>query len=167
MPTDPQRRAAVEEAERFGDQELQPRVRRIVWWAMQLDRSGVESFLTGARLGLPVPLLAKTARPAVWAAARANSATEETARADLAALPAIFDRIDELIAEGVLDGEALNVADFQIGTSTRLLMAFEDLRPALESRPAGRHAMRVAPDYPGRVAAGVLDEAARASVVRA
>ena len=164
VPADRARRSAVEEAERFGDEELQPRVRRITWWAMQRDRSGVESFLAGARLGLPVPLLARTARPAVWAASRANSATDEAAREDLAALPAIFDRVDELIAEGVLDGEVLNVADFQIATSTRLLMAFEDLRPALEARPAGRHALRVVPDFPGRVPAGVLDEAALASV---
>lgn len=167
VPTDPERRHAIEEAERFGDRELQPRVRRITWWGMQLDRSGVESFLAGARLGLPVPLLAKTARPAIWAASRANNATAETARADLAALPAILDRVDRLIAEGVLDGEQLNVADFQIGTSVRLLMAFDDLRPALEARPAGRHAMRVAPDFPGRVPAGVLDDDARASAVGA
>jgi glutathione S-transferase len=167
VPADPERRRAVEEAERWGDQELQPRVRRITWWGMQLDRSGVESFLAGARLGLPVPLLAKTARPAIWAASRANSATEEAARADLAALPAIFDRVDELIAEGVIDGEELNVADFQIATSIRLLMAFEDLRPALEERPAGRHALRVVPEFPGRVPAGVLDEAARSAAVGA
>lgn len=167
VPADKSRRTAVEEAERFGDEELQPRVRRITWWAMQRDRSGVESFLAGARLGLPVSLLAKTARPAVWAASRANSASDEAARADLAALPAIFDRVDQLIAEGVLDGDHLNVADFQIGTSIRLLMTFEDLRPLLEGRPAGRHALRVAPDFPGRVPAGVLDEPARASVATA
>jgi glutathione S-transferase len=166
VPADAERRRAVDDAERWGDQELQPRVRRLVWWAMQQDRSGVESFLAGARLGLPVPVLARTARPAVWAASRANHATEEAARADLAALPALFDRVDDLIAAGTIDGADLNVADFQIGTSVRLLMAFEDLRPLLEGRPAGRHAMRVAPDYPGRIAQ-LLDDAARQAVLRA
>jgi glutathione S-transferase len=160
VPADADRRRAVDEAERWGDQELQPRARRITWWAMKRDRSGVESFLTGARLGLPVPIVAKTAAPAVWAAARANHATEEAVRTDLAALPAAFDRVDQLIEEGTIGGTELNVADYQIGTSMRLLMAFEDLRPALESRPAGRHALRVVPDFPGRVPS-VFDDAAR------
>jgi glutathione S-transferase len=160
VPADPERRRAVDEAERWGDQELQPRVRRIVWWAMRQDGSGVESFLVGARLGMPVPLLAKTARPAIWAAARANSATEEAARADLAALPGLFDRVDALIAEGTIGGEELNVADFQVGTSIRLLTTFDDLRVALERRPAGEHAVRVAPDFPGRIPA-LPDDAVR------
>ena len=160
LPADPDGRRAVEEAERWGDQELQPRARRITWWAMKRDSSGVESFLTGARLGLPVPIVAKTAGPAIWAAARANHATEEAVRSDLAALPAAFDRVDQLLAEGTIGGSELNVADYQIGTSMRLLMAFEDLRPALESRPAGQHALRVVPDFPGRIPP-VFDEAAR------
>jgi glutathione S-transferase len=160
VPADAERRRAVDEAERWGDTEIQPRVRRLTWWAMQQDRSGVEGFLAGAKLGLPVPLLAKTARPAVWAAARANHVTEEAARADLAALPAIFDRVDELIAQGVIGGAQPNVADFQIFTSIRLLMNFEDLRPSLEGRPAGQHARRVVPDYPGSIPQ-LFDAAAR------
>jgi glutathione S-transferase len=160
VPSDPERRRAVEEAERWGDQELQPRVRRLTWWAMRQDRSGVESFLAGARLGIPVPLLAKTARPAVWAAARANNVTEEAARADLAALPALFDRVDALLADGTIGGAELNVADYQIASSIRLLMNFDDLRPALEGRPAGEHALRVVPEYPGRIPP-LFDAAAR------
>ena len=29
-------------------------------------------------------------------------------------------------------------------------MTFDDLRPAIESRPAGKLAKRVVPDYPGK-----------------
>ena len=29
-------------------------------------------------------------------------------------------------------------------------MSFEDLRPAIQSRPAGEMALRVVPDFPGR-----------------
>ena len=32
----------------------------------------------------------------------------------------------------------------------RLAMSLEDLRPAIENRPAGELALRVVPDYPGR-----------------
>ena len=65
----------------------------------------------------------------------------------------MLQRIDDWIAEGVLGGEQLNAADLQIGTSLRLLMTLDDLAPALEQRPAGELALRVAPDYPGPRAA--------------
>ena len=51
----------------------------------------------------------------------------------------------------VLGGEQLNAADFQIATSLRLAMSLDDLRPAIERRPAGELALRVVPHYPGRV----------------
>jgi glutathione S-transferase len=51
----------------------------------------------------------------------------------------------------VIGGEQPNVADFQIAPSVRLLMTFDDLRPAIESRPAGEHAKRFLPDAPGRI----------------
>jgi glutathione S-transferase len=164
FPADPERRRAVEEAERWGDQDLQSRARRITWWAMEKDPSGVESFLQGARLGLPLPVLVKTARPAIWSAARANHVTEESARTDLAALPGVFDRVDALLADGTIGGEELNVADYQIAASVRVLMTFDDLRPSLEARPAGRHALRVVPDFPGRIPP-LLDPAARAAAL--
>src|SRR4029077_5081283 len=37
FPTDPELRAAVEEAERFGDEELQHPVRQILWWSIKRD----------------------------------------------------------------------------------------------------------------------------------
>ena len=72
-------------------------------------------------------------------------------RADLAALPAQLDRIDGWIADGTIGGTEPNAADYQLATSLRLLMTVEDVRPAIESRPCGEMAMRVVPDFPGRV----------------
>jgi glutathione S-transferase len=46
-----------------------------------------------------------------------------------------------------------NAADFQIATSLRLLMAFEDIAPAIEGRPAGALAHRVVPRPPGHIGA--------------
>ena len=63
----------------------------------------------------------------------------------------MLQRIDDWIAEGVLGGEQLNAADLQIAASTRLAMTLDDLRPAIEARPAGEHAVRVVPEYPGQV----------------
>ena len=152
FPSDPEKRAAVDEAERFGDQELQPVARRITWWAIQRDRAAIRTFLVGARVGMPAAVAAAIAGPFVRAAVSYNHADDEHVRADLAALPAMLDRIDAWIADGVLGSGEPNVADFQIATSIRLLMCSDDLRPRIESRPAGRHALQIVPDFPGRIA---------------
>ena len=149
FPADPERRAAVEEAERFGDEELQHPIRQITWWSIKKDNSSLRSYSEGAKLGIPIGLAVKTAAPIVALSARFNEATDENVRRDLAALPGFLDRIDAWIAEGILGGEQLNVADFQIAPSIRLAMTLQDLRPAIEARPAGKYALRVIPDYPG------------------
>ena len=42
-------------------------------------------------------------------------------------------------------------ADYQIATSVRLLLCFDDLRDAIERRPAGAYARQVCPEFPGQV----------------
>ena len=150
-PAEGEARAAVEAAERWGDEELQAPVRRILWNALRRDRAALASYAEGARLGVPIGLAVKTAAPIVALAARMNEATDENVRADLAALPEMLERVDGWIAEGVLGTESLNAADLQIGASLRLAMTLADVRPALEARPAGRLAMRTFPSYPGEL----------------
>lgn len=151
VPADASKRKAVEEVERFGDQELQPAVRAILWWALKRDKEPLRSFSEGAKLGIPIGLALKTAAPIVAASARFNEATDENVRRGLSALPATLQRIDDWIATGVLGGERPNIADYQIAPSLRLAMTLDDLRPAIESRPAGELAKRIVPDYPGRI----------------
>jgi glutathione S-transferase len=151
FPTDPDRRAAVEEAERFGDEDLQQRIREILLWSLRKDGAALRSFLEGAKIGLPHGLAVKTAGPFVAMDARAREATDANVRRDVSMLPGILQRIDDWIAGGVLGGEELNAADFQIAPSLRLAMSFDDLRPAIEHRPAGELALRVVPDYPGKI----------------
>ena len=150
FPSDPEKLVAVEDAERWGDEVLQPKPRRLSWWALKRDRAPMASYSEGAKLGLPVNLAVKTAGPIVSLSAKFSGATDEAVRSDLASLPADLDRIDSWIADGVLGGDQLNAADLQIGTSLRLLMSLDDLRPQIEGRPAGELAMRAAPDFPGR-----------------
>jgi len=149
LPADPAQRAKVEEAERWGDEVLQPVPRRIVWNLLKIDRSSIKTYLAGARVGVPVSVAAGTAAPIVAAAARFNEATDDNVRADLAALPGHIDHVDELIAAGVIGEAEPNVADFQIATSLALLMTMDDVRPLIEGRPAGELARRIAPDFPG------------------
>jgi glutathione S-transferase len=148
-PADAAARTAVEQAERWGEQTLQPVARRILWNALHRDRAPLASYSEGAKLGIPVGLAVKTSAPIVALAARLNDATDDNVRGDLAALPGMLQRIDDWIESGVLGGAELNAADLQIAPSVRLLMTLQDLRPAIASRPAGELAMRVAPDYPG------------------
>jgi glutathione S-transferase len=151
FPGEPERRTAVEEAERWGDEVLQGSTRRSLWNALGRDPPSIGTYAQGARLGIPIGLAVKAAAPIIAASVRLNRASDENVRADLAALPGTLERIDDWIADGVLGGEALNAADFQIATSLRLMMTLDDARPAIEARPAGEHARRVVPDFPGRV----------------
>ena len=151
LPVDADARRAVEEAERWGDEVLQPVPRRLTWWALRRAGSGAGSFLEGARLGVPPAVATRTTAPVAALSARLLGADDQAARADIDALPGLLARVDELLAEGVIGGERVNAADFQIATSVRLLMCLDDLRPSIADRPAGAHAMRLAPHYPGRI----------------
>ena len=123
FPADPAARAAVEEAERFGDEELQHPIRQTIWWSLRKDVSAMESFSKDARLGLPInSLTVKSAAPLAAITARLHGASDENVGADLAALPDLLQRIDDLIAAGTIGGEQLNAADFQIAPSVRLAM---------------------------------------------
>jgi glutathione S-transferase len=153
LPADPEKRAAVEEAERFGDEELQHPIRQLLWWGFKQDRRPLAGYSEGAKLGVPIGLAVKTGGPLVALSARFNEASDENARQALERLPALLDRVDALIEEGTLGGEQLNVADFQIAPSIGLAMTLDDLRPAIENRPAGALARRVVPNYPGRMPA--------------
>ena len=151
FPSDPADRTAVEEAERFGEGDLQPVARRILWWALRTDRAPLESFSKGAQLGVPTAVALRTAAPVVAAEVRIHGATDEIVRTDLAALPGLLTRVDDYIAAGTLGGENLNAGDLQVSTCIRLLMTLDDLRPYIESRPCGELAIRAVPDFPGQV----------------
>lgn len=149
LPTDPELRGRVEEAERWGDEELQPVPRRLAWNVLKRDRSSIRTYLAGSRTGLPVPVAAATAGPVIALGAKLNAADDGAVRADLAALPAMIDHVDELIADGTIGGEEPNVADLQIASSIALLLTLDDVRPLLAGRPAEDLARRLFPEFPG------------------
>lgn len=151
FPADPDQRTAVEEAERFGDEELQHPIRQLLWWGFKHDRYPMASYSEGAKLGVPVGLAVKTGGPLVALSARFNEASDENARAALAQLPALLDRVDAYVESGVLGGEQPNVADLQIAPSIGLAMTLDDLRRAIENRPAATLARRFVPNYPGKM----------------
>jgi glutathione S-transferase len=153
FPADTQDRSAVEEAERWGDETLQPAARRLIWNAQGRDHSTLTTYSEEAKLPVPGFLASALAGPTVAMAKRRNHAGDETVRRDLAELPGMLDRVDQLIKDKVIGGNEPNAADFQIAPSLRLMMTLDDLRPAIESRPAGELAMRILPHFPGRTPA--------------
>jgi len=148
-PRDPERRRAVEDAERFGHDELQALARRVFRWAGMRDNA-VRAWMAAYVVGLPAPRLAGLAfAPVMVFFGRVVSkASGAQVRRDLARLPELLDRADALLAQGTIGGAEPNAADLQILTSLRLLIAHEDLRPIVAPRPSGQAALRLIPDFP-------------------
>jgi len=143
---DPDARAAVKEAERWGEGAYQPVPRRMFRWALSQDGDLRRHLIEQDRMPAPA-LTAPAMQPVAALFARAVGADDARIRSDLSELPRHLDHVDELIAAGTIGGEELNAADFQIATTTRVLLNFPQLRPVIQSRPAGEHAMRVAPRF--------------------
>ena len=145
-----QDRATVEGAEAWADSVLQDGVRQMSRYSVSQDPEAMASFLTAPVLKIPASTM-RTILPAIKPVVLLQMRTkEETARTCLEALPGQLDRVDALLAEGVIGSELPNAADFQIAPSVRLMMTFDQLRPHIQARPAGAHALRLVPDYPGR-----------------
>jgi len=127
FPADPVARAAVEDAERWGE-ELQDALRRLFYCAVRRSRPDLSGRLAATR----------------------HRATDAAGRRDAAALPERLDQIDAWIAAGLLDGRELNAADFQIAPNVAGLLSFAEFAPFIEGRPAAAHARRVAGEHPRR-----------------
>ena len=150
FPADPARRRAVEEAEEWGDTVLQPIPRRLLRWAIRHDADARVTLVRA--FGNPRPeLVARFMFPvAALLARREDARSSERVRADWTALPGHLDHVDQLIADGVIGTPEPNAADFQIATTLRAMLAFEDYEPLLSGRPAERLARRILPEFPYR-----------------
>jgi glutathione S-transferase len=156
FPTDPQERLRVEEAERWGDEVLQVAPRRLGGW-LAVNRPQLRINLAREAGAVAPHLLGRAGLPVAWYFARKVEANDTAlVIRTVRMLPALLDRVDELLGEGTIGGTQRNAADYQIGTSVRLLMTFADLRPVLEGREATRFAAELMPDYPTGVPAGFV-----------
>lgn len=157
FPADPGHRARVEQAELWGDEVLQGIARRLIWNILSRDPRGRRSYLEGAKLGVPIGLAVKTAAPLVMLSKRFSKADDEAVRGDLAGLPDVVDKVDELLETSVIGNYEQNVADYQIAPSLRLLMTMDDVRPLLRDHPAAEYAMWLLPEFPGYAPAALPD----------
>ncbi|MGK2877896.1 MAG: glutathione S-transferase family protein [Solirubrobacterales bacterium] len=156
-PAEAGARERVLAAEAWGVGEIQDLARRIIWIALAAKPAAMLSFDSN----LPLPdALARPAGPAViWAERKINNASDDQVRADLEILPTLVDEIDEYIAAGVIGNEQPNAADLTILSNLWMLRSIQDLRPFIDSRPAGRKTREVFGEAPGDVPAGAIDAA--------
>lgn len=149
FPEDPDRRAAVEEAERLGHDELQPIGRRVFRWAGAHDNA-VRAWMADEVVGMPVPVLAGYAfKPVMVLFGRVISkADDDQVRDDLRRLPGLLTQVDRHLEQGTVGGDTPNAADLQLFSSLRLLASHEDLRSLIVSHPCGQAASRLIPDFP-------------------
>jgi glutathione S-transferase len=137
FPADAERRAAVEEAERWANETLQMAARRIPGAAIVRDPAAFGRSSGDGRLGYLLYKRALTRRLIVPRILRGAFATSPRAERDpVAELPAILDRIDAWIGDGVLGGAQLNAADFMVAPSLALILYRADVLPMFEGRPA-------------------------------
>ncbi|HEY1275360.1 MAG TPA: glutathione S-transferase N-terminal domain-containing protein [Thermoleophilaceae bacterium] len=135
LPADGSLRARVEEAERFGEQVLQPRARRIAAAAGTNDPDGLYARGREGRLGVLLARNDRQRRAIGRLVVLVFGATARVQREDRERIGGDLDRVDAWVAEGVLNGEQLNAADLQIATSLALLDYVVWLRPELQRRP--------------------------------
>jgi glutathione S-transferase len=147
-PLEPGARAAAADAERWGEAVLQSIPRRLIRWGL---RSSLRQRQWFADVATPMPVPAVTGwllTPLTPVFAGLVGAGDDAVRGDLARLPGVLDEVDRLLQAGVIGGAELGAADFQIGSSVRMLLAMQDVGRLVAGRPAEAFARRVLPAYP-------------------
>lgn len=145
--------AAVREAERWGDGEIQDLGRRLPWGAMHFRPEAMGTFGGSGPLDPAGTDFAMKFIHGTW---KYHGITAVRLAEDLGKLPTMVERIEGFASEGALDGDEPTAADFQIGATIRVLLTIEDLAPILGGSAAERIALRHFPDYAGRIPAGAF-----------
>ena len=148
FPADPEQRARVEEAERWGEQVFQPVPRRL-FRHLLVTSSTAREWMGTEIMHMPAPrVLAVLFMPVIRQLARISRADGARVRQNIADLPGLLDHVDGLIAAGTIGGPEPNAADFQILASVSVLRAFTDLGHHVRGRPCEAAARRIYPDWP-------------------
>jgi glutathione S-transferase len=138
FPADPAERRAVEEAERWANEELQMPARRIaLGWAVR-DPKGASRSGADGRMGYLLYRRERVRRLVIpWIGRRVFNVPGPDADHELLAqLPALLDRVDAFVRDGVLGGAQRNVADFMVASSLALILYRPDVMHLFRGRPA-------------------------------
>jgi glutathione S-transferase len=147
FPSDPEQRARVEEAEDWANTSLQMDARRIVFSSVLRDPASFSQAAGDGRMGCLLYRNAHARRYIGPWIGRSVFATKPADDAELLnTLSSSLDRVDAWIAEGVLNGPQLNVADFMVAPSLALILYRRDVQPMFEGRPALELVDRLLPE---------------------
>lgn len=147
FPADPERRAAVEDAERWANADLQMAARRIPGAGVVRDPATFAREAGDGRMGYLLyksEFLRRLIVPRILQGIfRADPRHDDEL---LAELRSMLDRIDALIEEGVLNGPELNAADFMVAPSLAVILYRPDVKPLFEGRPSLELVDRLLPE---------------------
>jgi glutathione S-transferase len=147
FPADPGHRRAVEDVERWANETFQMAARRIACAAALRDPSAFSRSCADGRMGYLLYRRALARRLIIPVIARGPFAVTRAAERELLSdLPAMLDRIDTWIADGVLGGARLNAADFMVAPSLALMLYRPDVLPLFEGRPVLELVDRLLPE---------------------
>jgi glutathione S-transferase len=137
LPADPERRRAVEEAEAWANEALQMTTRRVALaWAVR-DPAAMSRATADGRMGHLLYRTALARRLIIpMIGRRVFNAGPAADRELLDDLRGMLDRVDALIADGVLGGERPNAADLMVAPCLALALYRPDVMPLFEGRPA-------------------------------
>ena len=138
--------AQVAGAERFIDGLLQPLSRRLVLSAGRRDLGELADHADSGRLGTLLAPSRWRRRMVIQGAYRYFGVHGRVERLDLAALPAVLDDTDSLVAAGVLNADQLNAADFQAAPCLALIGYRRDVRDLVGSRQCWALVERLLPE---------------------
>jgi glutathione S-transferase len=156
LPTDPELRERVLEAEARGEQ-LQNAVRRIFYVLAQRDRRVVMPIVNGSFGSWPRWARSGFARLLVPLASRAHAARADRIDGYLDRIVELVEEFDQLVEAGVLGTGTPTIADFQIGPNLAGLALDPRLGQLLRERPSWRIAETTCPSYPFDVPLEVPD----------
>ena len=157
LPADGRARRIVEEAERWGDEVLQPLARRLAWAALKRRPGAMMSYSEGADLPLPDAVARLSAPLVAFAAAQAQRRERPATCAPTSSTWTSTSTAPTTgSTTGAMGGEQPTAADLQVGSGLALLLTSATSRERVEAHECARVAKRWFPDYPGALPAGVL-----------
>jgi glutathione S-transferase len=143
FPPDPGERWHVEAVESFVDEVLQHATRRMFLWSSTRDPESVTPHPAIGRM--PIPRNGWIRTRVMRRPFEHYGITDAVVREDFEALPAMLDRLDEFVVEGVLSGPQPNAADFQTAPLIGALMGIGDLGAEIGRRPVAGLTARLLP----------------------
>lgn len=150
---------AVEQADAWGEEVLQPAARILLWLAIKHSPKSLASFQGGSHLpSLPRPLVRLSAPLIVAGEERLNGITPEAQQAALGLIPELGATLKAFDEAGAFGEGTPTAADLQIGSSLQLIRALDDLRHVNDGHRVLKKVARWLPASPGRVPAGAIPQ---------